>query len=134
MKVVLDASALLAFLYEETGQEQVAAVIDNATISSVNLSEVIAKLTKDGFPTKVIDNLLLELPLTVLPFDHIMAYHAGLLIATTSKWGLSLGDRACLATAKILGIPAMTADTIWEKLPVEWMIICIRSQFIAMKT
>ncbi len=129
MRVVLDASALLAFLYEETGQEQVAAVINDAMISSVNLSEVIAKLVKDGFPTEVIDKMLLELPLTVIPFDHVMAYHTGLLIATTQKWGLSLGDRACLATAKMLGMPAMTADTIWEKLPVELLIICIRSQF-----
>jgi ribonuclease VapC len=70
MRVVLDASALLAFLYEETGQEQVAAVINSSIISSVNLSEVIAKLTKDGFPTEVIDKMLLELPLTVIPFDN----------------------------------------------------------------
>jgi ribonuclease VapC len=34
---------------------------------------------------------------------------------------ISLGDRACLATAHILGIPAMTADRNWRDLdlPVE---------------
>ena len=38
--VVLDASALLAYLFKETGHERVALSIEDACISTVNLSEV----------------------------------------------------------------------------------------------
>ena len=45
---VLDASALLALLNNEPGAEQVAAVLTEAVISSVNLSEVVARLADAG--------------------------------------------------------------------------------------
>ena len=34
----------------------------------------------------------------------------------TQGYGLSLGDRACLATAIQLGLPVYTADKIWAEL------------------
>ena len=43
-KVVLDASALLALLNSEPGEEVVAKAIPGAIMSTVNLSEVVAKL------------------------------------------------------------------------------------------
>jgi ribonuclease VapC len=42
------------------------------------------------------------------------AYQVGLLRPLTRHAGLSLGDRACLALAKQLGLPALTTDRIWE--------------------
>ena len=41
---VLDASALLAMLNSEPGSERVAAALADSVMSSVNLSEVVAKL------------------------------------------------------------------------------------------
>ena len=41
---VLDASALLALLNRELGSEKVVAALPDAVMSSVNLSEVVAKL------------------------------------------------------------------------------------------
>jgi PIN domain nuclease of toxin-antitoxin system len=49
-EVVLDASAVLALLKQETGSEQVATYIPQAAISSVNYSEVVAKLADAGVP------------------------------------------------------------------------------------
>lgn len=46
--IVLDASALLAYLFKETGHEIVAKYIEEACISTVNLSEVIGRLIRDG--------------------------------------------------------------------------------------
>ncbi|MBI3977092.1 MAG: hypothetical protein HY331_02795 [Chloroflexi bacterium] len=43
-------------------------------------------------------------------FDADLAYQAGLLHPATRQAGLSLGDRACLALARRLGLPALTAD------------------------
>jgi PIN domain nuclease of toxin-antitoxin system len=34
----------------------------------------------------------------------------------TAPWGLSLGDRACLALARLRNLPAVTADRAWAKL------------------
>jgi PIN domain nuclease of toxin-antitoxin system len=38
--------------------------------------------------------------------------------AITERLGLSLGDRACLALAASLGLPAVTADRIWDDLEI----------------
>ena len=49
-EVVLDASAMLAFLNEEPGSEVVASYLDKAAMSTINLSEVVAKLTERDTP------------------------------------------------------------------------------------
>jgi PIN domain nuclease of toxin-antitoxin system len=54
----------------------------------------------------------------VVSFDREQAYEAGLLRPLTRGAGLSLGDRACLALARRLGLPAFTADRSLEGLGV----------------
>lgn len=44
----------------------------------------------------------------------------------TRSVGLSLGDRACLATAHRLGLPTLTADTAWSELELDLEIQLIR--------
>ncbi len=46
MKTVLNASALLAFLLDEPGQDQVDAVLSEAVMSSVNWAENYAAVSK----------------------------------------------------------------------------------------
>jgi len=43
-----------------------------------------------------------------------------------APFGLSLGDRACLATGLIEKMPVMTADQVWKKLPLSLEIKLIR--------
>jgi PIN domain nuclease of toxin-antitoxin system len=45
-EVVLDASALLAFLQREPGLDRVRAVLPEAVIGSVNFAEVVTKLVQ----------------------------------------------------------------------------------------
>lgn len=116
-KVVLDASALLALLNEELGSEHVAMLIaEGAAMSTVNLSEVVAKLSEAGMPEEAIHEALDALGITIVDFDSTFAYKAGLLRVATKKAGLSLGDRACLALAGQLDLPAVTTDRVWESL------------------
>ncbi|WP_427161700.1 PIN domain-containing protein [Aliinostoc sp. HNIBRCY26] len=68
-KVVVDASAVLALLNQETGSEEILQLIDNAAISSVNLSEVIAKLAEAGIPEEDMRKILLNLNLEVILFN-----------------------------------------------------------------
>lgn len=116
---VLDASALLAALNDEPGAQSVQAVLDEARISAVNLSEVVAKLQDRGVPDAEIDEILIDLDLTVTPFDAEQAVRAGKLRTTTRRQGLSLGDRACLALAASTGGTALTTDKAWTNLKLD---------------
>jgi ribonuclease VapC len=117
-KVVLDASALLALLNAEPGSEEVESAIPGAAISTVNLSEVVAKLVENGMPEDAVRSVLGDIELDVHPFDLETAYRAGSLRKQTRKLGLSFGDRACLAFGSRLGLPVLTTDRNWKSLEV----------------
>ncbi|HEX2924033.1 MAG TPA: type II toxin-antitoxin system VapC family toxin [Chloroflexota bacterium] len=116
-RAVLDASALLALLNQENGGEEVADLVAaGAAISAVNLSEVAAKLSLAGMPDSLVREALDTLGLEVVPFDSVAAYRTALLVGPTRGAGLSLGDRACLALADQLSLPAVTSDRAWRDL------------------
>ncbi len=133
MAVVLDASALLAFWLSEPGGATVRQAIDDegALIASVNLAEVLAKVDDlhPGFASRfpaVPDRASSEATstprgrtvqpgtLVVEPFTLGDAVVSGTLRATSKPYGLSLGDRACLALGKRLDMPVLTADRAWQ--------------------
>lgn len=49
---VLDASAVLALLNAEPGEDKVRLLLPRATISAVNVAEVLAKLVTQGMPAE----------------------------------------------------------------------------------
>ena len=114
---VLDASAVLAVIFDEAGADHVAAYLPGAAISAVNLAEVLAKLLDLGMPEATIAAILEDLQLTVIPFEDAHAHKASRLRPVTRAAGLSLGDRACLATAALRGAVALSADRAWARLP-----------------
>jgi PIN domain nuclease of toxin-antitoxin system len=117
-EVVLDASALIALLNQERGWEEVAATIPGAAISTVNLSEVVAKLMEAGMPEGAAREAVESVELDIHPFDLPSAYRTGALRLETKSFGLGLGDRACLALGQSLGRPVVTADRHWRELTV----------------
>jgi ribonuclease VapC len=128
-QTVLDASALLALIQNEAGANLVKDAITQgqAVISSVNLSEVVAKLTESGMPREAIAGFQNQLPVEVIDFNSTIAMEAGLLRPATRSLGLSLGDRACLATAMTLGnSPILTADRVWAELTNNFKITVLR--------
>ena len=120
MAPVLDASALLAHLRDEPGADVVAeAIAGGAVISTVNLAEVFSRVADRGEdPAKLAAELtqrgLLDGAISVEPFTAADAIDARRLRPLTRDAGLSLGDRACLALARRLDAPALTADTDWQ--------------------
>lgn len=123
----VDASAVLALLKDEPGSAEVrAALAAGAAISAVNLSEVVAKLAEAGMSEAEISVILDPIIRDVAEFDSALAYHAGLLRPATKAVGLSLGDRACLALAQQLGVPALTTDRHWQRLSIGVAIRVIR--------
>ena len=124
--VVLDSSAVLAFLYGEPGGEHVSKVLHGAAISTVNFAEVLARLIDRGWPDTEALAMISNLPLLVRAFDSDHAISAGLLRPDTRRLGLSLGDRACLALARAEGLPVLTSDRAWASLDVGVEIRMIR--------
>lgn len=126
-RALLDSSALLAYLFAEPGADAVKSYLGRAMISAVNLSEVVARLADKGPTENMIRTQLGKLRLSVLDFDEETAYLAGMLREKTKERGLSLGDRACIATALRADLPALTADRQWAELDLGVKVILIRS-------
>jgi ribonuclease VapC len=125
-RAVLEASALLALLFAEPGAETVAEVIaDGAVMSSVNLSEVATLLVRHGQdPSKTLLPVLEQVSVEAFTVDDALA--AAALSPRAAPNGLSLADRACLALAKRLNAPAVTADRAWSQLDINVAVHLIR--------
>lgn len=113
-EAVLDASALLALLKEESGAAKVADAIAASRMTSVNYAEVVSHFIHAGMPANEVDAMLHPLPMEIVEADQALATIAGRLRAVTAEAGLSLGDRFCLALALRDGLPALTADKTWR--------------------
>ncbi|MEO8802802.1 MAG: type II toxin-antitoxin system VapC family toxin [Rudaea sp.] len=124
---MLDASALLAFLFTERGHEQVAAQLDASCISTVNLTEVASRFARDGHDPRALCRRIVGSPIEIVPFLAGDAEIAAALTPLTQEHGLSLGDRACLALAMSRQIPALTANRAWASLDLPVTVQLIRS-------
>lgn len=62
----------------------------------------------------------------IFPLDEPQAQEAARLRLLTRAAGLSLADRACLALAKSLSLPVLTADRAWAALQVGVVVEVIR--------
>jgi PIN domain nuclease of toxin-antitoxin system len=126
MTTVLDSSALLALLWSEPGSEVVGAVLEESIMSAVNMAEVCSKLADRGIASAEVRRLLLDLPVKIVAFDEKQALRSGDLREPTRRYGLSIGDRACLGLAIAEGALAVTADRTWAELEIGVAIKAIR--------
>ncbi len=112
MTVVVDASALLAFVQGEPGSDAVeAALEDGAACGAANWSEVAQKVIAADRDWPLVRALLDSYGIEIEP-----------VVAEDAEWaarrwrfgeGLSLADRLCLALAERLDDDVLTADTTW---------------------
>lgn len=114
--IVLDSSAVLAVILNEPGRD----VVDDATggfaISAVNLAEVVTKLVEFGFSDQRVGAAVEIFRLWCQPLTESQAIQAGFWRKESRRFGLSLGDRCCLALAKELGATVYTTDRVWADL------------------
>jgi PIN domain nuclease of toxin-antitoxin system len=113
--ILLDASAVLALVHNETGADVVAEALgaDVATISVINLAEVLEFDVRAGGATGVRLVELAELVATE-PMTAADALVAAQLYPSARRPALSLADRVALATALRLNCPVLTAETAWR--------------------
>jgi ribonuclease VapC len=124
--LVLDSSAILASILGESGSDQVFKAKQQSFVSSVNMAEVRCRLVDRGMTEEAIEFLLELLEIQVKDFTDEHAKLSSSLRRATKAKGLSLGDRACLALAFALGLPALTADRAWSELTLPVEIVMIR--------
>jgi PIN domain nuclease of toxin-antitoxin system len=123
---VLDASSLLALLHGERGAETVEPLVEGSAISTVNWSEVHQRSIARGVDVMGLRGDVEALGVELVPFDAEDAERAAEYWPVTRDTGLSLGDRACLALAFRLGLPAVTADRAWAELDLGVQVQAIR--------
>lgn len=114
---VLDASALLAYVQGEDGEDVVedALATGGAVCGAANWSEVAQQLHARGGRWDLASALLLSFDLTLEPVTREDAERAAAL--WEPRVGLSLGDRLCLALGERRGDEVLTADQAWAGRP-----------------
>lgn len=122
---VLDASVLLAMLHDEPGGGVIIPLLMRCVMSAVNWAEVVQKSLARGVNVAGMRDDVTSLGLTIAVFSAEDGEVAAQLWLETRSHGLSLGDRACLALALRLKLPALTTDRAWAglKLPTKVRVI-----------
>jgi ribonuclease VapC len=126
MTVVLDASAMLAYLKGEPGGDRVDDRLAESVMSSVNWAEVIQKAIAANVDVDGMLDDLQVLGLRIEPFLPEDGEIAGRLWSQIRQAGLSLGDRACLSLGLRLAAPVLTSDRAWGSLSLSLDIQVIR--------
>ncbi len=96
--IVIDSSALIAFVRGEPGADRVATALNGAVVSAVILAESLSKLAGFGYDPNTVRVDLVAAGLNVAAFEPadvaaVVALHQ------LSKRRVSLADRFCLALA-----------------------------------
>lgn len=118
-KIVFDSSAIIALFAKEKGYEFIKKHMKDAVISSVNIAEVykycieVQNLNEDDAK-----DLIKLLDIKIIDFNHEQALITATLVSKTKKYGISLGDRACIALAILGKYSVITCDSMWQKLDV----------------
>lgn len=124
--IVLDASALLAYVFQEPGADRVKSALASAMIGAANFTEVLSRVAHKGGDVDAAIAGVDALGIPVVPVERTHAIMAAHLYPLTRAAGLSLGDRLCLALAIEQQIPVMTAERIWNTVPHGANVVLIR--------
>ncbi len=113
---VLDASAILAWIFEERGADTVEKVLAVSAISAVNLAEVLYRCDEEGMDVGELRDELRGLGVEIEPFlaedaERVMKLRRQ---GRAKKLGLSLADCCCMATAERLALKVVGGDRAWE--------------------
>ena len=127
MAFVLDSSAILAIVRGEPGADKALALAkEQSCTSSVSVAEVVTKCVEWQYPEAVALEVIESCGIEVVALEKDHAVLAGQLRRRASKGVLSLGDRACIATAIQMNATAVTADKVWSTLELGCKIELIR--------
>jgi PIN domain nuclease of toxin-antitoxin system len=113
---VLDSSAILAVFFNEPGSQIVRPIVHGALLSTVNLAEIHTRMLDHGAQPHQAWSWVNGLQCEFCYFTDEHARVAAELRSVTKPYGLSLGDRACLALAIDRKAKVYTTDRAWKSL------------------
>jgi ribonuclease VapC len=117
LKAVLDTSVAIAYLFKEPGGAILTeAILDGSLMSDVIRAEVVRRLVRDGASAVEALATINMLNIEGVPFDRPYVEAAALIFPYARQANLSFADCICLATAKHLALPVLTADRSWKDL------------------
>ena len=111
--IILDSSAVLAVLRNETGANVVLESLPDGVICAINLGEVVQVQIREGKTREQAAAVINELQIPVVEVDADLAIYAAELRMKVLKQGISQADSICLALAKREGAVALTGDRKW---------------------
>lgn len=126
MTSVIDSSVVLAVIRGEAGAQKGFRLSQGAVMSTVNIAEVVTKCIEWRYPEEAALELIQSCGIQSIELDDKLAVLTGQLRRGMPKGMLSLGDRACLATAIELKGTVITADRIWAELDLPCKVDLIR--------
>lgn len=126
MTHVVDASVVLAYALGEPGGDALLNGGGPFYLSTVNLAEVLTRMADRDVSTRDAMQIFRRLPIEHVDHGRDEARRTAELRATTRRFGLSLGDRACLALAQRMELPVLTGDRKWAELEIGLDIRLIR--------
>ena len=112
--IVLDSSVVLAAAFGEPGAIPLDGILQDAAISSFNLGEIASKFSERHVDVRSSQQYLNLLAPFCHPLTMSQALQAGRWRAETKRFGLSMGDRCCLALGLELGAEVFTTDRAWS--------------------
>lgn len=110
MSDIIDAAALMALLLDEPGADRVASILRGGVMSTVNISECCSRAVERGATADAVLAMIAGYDLEIVDCGLEQATEAARLREPTRAAGASLGDRMCLALAKLRGGTIYTAD------------------------
>ena len=121
---IMDTSAVLAMIYGEEGAEVAKDHLDAASISRVNVAEVLGDLVKAGYGSPA-DGMVILNKLG-LRFRSVYDADAERVAELKQVKGLSLGDCFCISLGEAAREPLVTADKQWASLDLSVPVHLIR--------
>lgn len=121
VRAIVDASAVLAWVFGERGADTVEKVLSVSGISAVNFAEVLYIASNRRYDPDELEADLADYGLILLPFGGAESRAVLAVKEAEQRAGLfvSLADRCCLATAMTYGVPAVVSDNAWEQLDID---------------
>jgi ribonuclease VapC len=117
LKAVVDTSVVIASLLEEPGGEWLdKAIASGGVMSDFNLAEVVRRQLRDGVPAEVALMVANNIGLDFVRFNQSIISEMAKIFPLEKRANLSLADCACLATARHMRLPALTADKQWAEI------------------
>lgn len=121
MNSVADASAIIAYMLNERGRDEIGARLPSLVLSIVNLAEVHKRMiVARGLDPDDITRGLTQAGVALVAPDAGVAAAANrypLMPTPKGQRSLSLADGFCIAQAEALNLPLLTADRVWAELP-----------------